>query len=172
MIESNRLILRKLTHKDFSELAKMLKDIEVMVAWEHIFSDAQITAWIDDQIKRYREQGIGYLLAIDKQTDQVVGQIGLHQTMKLEKSWELGYILRKDHWGKGYAAEGAKACINYAFEVLKADKVICDIRPQNTPSIAVAKRLGMIRVGEFIKRYNGKDMAHDIFEINKTEEMN
>ncbi|MDF2698734.1 MAG: hypothetical protein K0Q49_290, partial [Haloplasmataceae bacterium] len=38
MIESKRLILRKITHNDFNELASMLKDIEVMNAWEHTFS--------------------------------------------------------------------------------------------------------------------------------------
>jgi len=168
MIESKRLILRKLTHSDFHKLAGMLQDVEVMYAWEHTFSDEQITAWIDHQIRRYREEGVGYLLAIDKQTNQVVGQIGLHQSIDHKKHWDLGYILRKDHWGKGYATEGAEASIDYAFDRLKADKVICDIRPLNTTSIAVANRLGMIRNGEFIKKYNGKDMVHYIFEMNKT----
>lgn len=168
MIESKRLFLRKITHEDFDELAKMLKDIEVMYAWEHTFSDMQITAWIDNQIRKYNEDGIGYLLAVNKLTNQVVGQIGLlHQTINNEKYWEIGYILNTDYCGKGYATEGAKACIEYAFDVLKTDKVICDIRPQNATSISVAKRLGMVRVGEFIKTYNGIDMVHDIFEINK-----
>lgn len=167
MIESKRLILHKITHNDFDELANMLKDIDVMYAWEHTFSDGQITAWIDNQIRRYSEDGIGYLLAIDKNTNQVVGQIGLlRQAINDEKYWGLGYILKKAHWGKGYAIEGGKACIDYAFDVLDAGKVICDIRPQNTASILVAKRLGMIRKGEFIKTYTGKDMVHDIFEIN------
>ena len=168
MIESKRLILREITHKDFHELGEMLKDIDVMYAWEHTFTDEQITAWINNQIRRYIVEGIGYLLAIDKHTKQVIGQVGLHQTIDHKKYWDMGYILKKAQWGRGYATEGAKACIDYAFEVLNADKVICDIRPLNTMSIAVAKRLGMIRKGEFIKRYNGKDMVHDIFEVNKS----
>ena len=171
MIESKRMILRKITHDDFNELAKMLKDTDVMYAWEHTFSDRQIASWIDNQIRRYSEDGIGYLLAIEKHTNQVVGQIGLlHQAINHEEYWGIGYILKKAHWGKGYATEGSRACINYAFDVLNADKVICDIRPQNTASIAVAKRIGMIRKGEFIKRYNGKDMVHNIFEINHLNE--
>jgi [ribosomal protein S5]-alanine N-acetyltransferase len=166
MIESKRLILRRIAHTDFDELATMLKDIDVMYAWEHAFSDEQITAWIENQIRRYRDDGIGYLLAVDKFTNEVVGQIGLlNQTIGREKYWELGYILKKKFWKKGYAMEGAKACINYAFEVLNSDKVICEIRPQNTSSISVAIRLGMVRIGESIKKYNGKDMPHDIFEI-------
>lgn len=101
----------------------MLKDIDVMYAWEHTFSDEQIIQWIDTQIRRYSEDGVSYLLAIDKLTNHVVGQIGLlHQTIKFEKYWDIGYILKKDYWGKGYATEGAMACINYAFDVLNADK--------------------------------------------------
>ncbi len=169
MMESKRLILRKINHDDFDKLAKILKDAEVMYAWEHTFSDKQVSAWIDNQIKRYDEDGIGYLLAIDKQTNQAVGQIGLlHQTINQEKYWDIGYILAKEYWHKGYATEGARACIDYAFNVLNADKVICDIRPQNIASTEVAIRLGMARIGEFVKRYNGKDMVHDIYEIRKT----
>lgn len=167
MIESQRLILRRITHCDFDELAKMLKDGDVMYAWGHTFADDQITAWIDNQIRRYSEDGIGFLLAIDKDANEVVGQIGLLlQTINDQKYWDIGYILKKAHWGKGYATEGAEACIHYAFRVLNADKVICDIRPHNMASIAVAKRVGMKRTGEFIKRYNGQDMVHDIFEIS------
>lgn len=168
MIESERLILRKIMHDDFNELAKMLKDIDVMYAWEHIFSAEQITAWIDNQIRRYNEDGIGYLLAINKYTNKVVGQIGLLQlTINNETYWDIGYILKKDYWGNGYATEGAKACLDYAFDVLNANKVVCDIRPQNMASIAVTKRLGMVRTGDFVKHYNGKVMVHDVFVMNK-----
>ncbi|NLU51534.1 MAG: GNAT family N-acetyltransferase [Clostridiaceae bacterium] len=170
MIESKRLILRKIMRDDFELLAKMLKDIDVMYAWEHAFSDEEINNWIINQLKRYHEDGIGYLLAIDKNTNETVGQIGLlRQLINGEKCWGIGYILCKEHWGKGYATEGAKACLGYAFNVLDADKVICDIRPQNIASINVAKRLGMTKTGEHIKHYNGQDMLHEIYEITKTE---
>jgi RimJ/RimL family protein N-acetyltransferase len=70
-----------------------------------------------------------------------------------------------EHCGKGYATEGAKAMIDYAFNTLNAPKIVCTIRPMNKSSIAVAKRLGMVETGSFVKHYKGKDMSHLIFEL-------
>ena len=65
-----------------------------------------------------------------------------------------------EYYGNGYAAEGAKAMADYVFNTLKASKIICDIRPMNKSSIAVAKRIGMVERGMFIKKYRGKEMPH------------
>lgn len=168
MIETERLILRKMTYEDFPDLKKILSDIEVMYAWEHAFSDDEVTNWINNQIKRYEETGIGFLLAIEKITKQVVGQAGLiREKINGQEYWGIGYIFNKVHWGKGYATEAAKGCMDYAVNILHADQVICDIRPENTRSIAVAKRLGMEQSGEHIRNYNGKDMPHIIFVKRK-----
>lgn len=43
--------------------------------------------------------------------------------------------MRGEYWGEGYATEGTMSCIDYALDVLKTNKVICDIRPQNTSSL-------------------------------------
>lgn len=75
----------------------------------------------------------------------------------------MGYILDDRFWGKGYAAEGAQACLNYAFSVLHAPRVIADIRPENTASRRVAARLGMQEEGVFDKFYYGKHMPHIIY---------
>lgn len=167
-IESKRLILRQITHKDFDSIAAMLRDIEVMYAWEHSFTDTEITAWIDKRIKGYKENGFDYLLAIDKQSGEAIGQIGILKERVGEGEYVgIGYILAKKHWHKGYASEGAKACIKYAFEVLKTEKIIATIRHENEKSINVAKAAGMIRTGQYIKHYNGKDMPHDIYEIKR-----
>jgi RimJ/RimL family protein N-acetyltransferase len=53
-----------------------------------------------------------------------------------------------DHWGKGYAIEGARACMDYAFGPLDRERVISLIRPANERSICVAERLGERLAGE------------------------
>lgn len=52
---------------------------------------------------------------------------------------ETGYILKKEFWHNGYAYEGAKALIEYAFDILQEKQVIAEIRPTNTASQKVAK---------------------------------
>jgi RimJ/RimL family protein N-acetyltransferase len=56
---------------------------------------------------------------------------------------EVGYHLRRDHWGQGFATEAARACMDYAFRKLGAERVVSLIRAENTPSRRVAERNGM-----------------------------
>jgi len=164
MLESERLIFRKITESDFDELAVMLRDPEVMSAWEHTFSDEEIHGWIEKQILRYRDQIVGYFAAIRKGTGELIGQMGLMWNDFNEmKALEVGYMLKLGYWGQGYAAEGATALVQYAFTVIGVNKVFASIRPENQRSIRVAERIGMIPEGSFIKQYNGKDMKHIIY---------
>lgn len=166
MLESERLIFRKIEDRDFSSIAEIMRDEGVQRVWEHYFSDDDVREWINRRKKGYQDNGIDYLLAVRKDTSEVVGQIGLlKETIEDEEVWGIGYILLSRFCGNGYASEGAEAMTDYAFHTLHIPKLICDIRPTNTASIAVAKRIGMKQTGSFIKIYRGKEMPHLIFEI-------
>ena len=65
-----------------------------------------------------------------------------------------------------------KACIDYAFNKLNADKVIAQIRPNNISSKNVAKRLNMKLIDKYIKIYDKKEMEHLIYSINREEHIN
>ncbi|MEH6855381.1 GNAT family N-acetyltransferase, partial [Priestia megaterium] len=56
---------------------------------------------------------------------------------------ELGYLFLRSRWGKGYASEAAKACLDYGLHTLKFQKITSLIDPDNYPSIKVAERIGM-----------------------------
>jgi RimJ/RimL family protein N-acetyltransferase len=168
MLESERLIFRKITQDDFADLAVMLRDPDVMSAWEHTFSDEQIQKWIDNQIARYKKEIVGYFAAVRKDTGEVVGQMGLMWSDFDElRALEVGYMLKREYWNIGYAAEGAAALIQYGFTEIGLNKIYASIRPENTPSIRVAERIGMSAEGSFIKQYNGKDMEHIIYAKNR-----
>jgi hypothetical protein len=64
MLESERLIFRKITENDFDDLAEMFRDPEVMTAWEHTFTDDEIRNWIAKQDTRYKEHIVGYFAAV------------------------------------------------------------------------------------------------------------
>ncbi len=168
IIETERLVFRKIEDSDFEIVAKIMRDESVKKVWEHDFSDDDVREWIYKRKKGYEKNGIDYLLAIRKDSGEVVGQIGLlKENINSKEVWGIGYILMSEHYGNGYATEGAKAMANYAFETLKADKIVCDIRPMNHSSIAVAKRIGMVQTGEYIKNCSGVAMPHLIFELNR-----
>lgn len=136
MIETNRLKLLKITPDDEKKIAPMMKNIEVMYAWEHAFTDEQISAWIERRINGYEKNGFDYLLAVLKDSGEAVGQYGLLTT---ELGLSLGYITDKPFWNCGFAFEASNALIDYAFNTLHAEKLVADIRPCNTASILLIK---------------------------------
>lgn len=166
MIQSERLVFREIEESDFESIAKIMRDKGVQKVWEHYFSDDDIREWIEKRKKGYKNNGVDYLLAINKLTKEIVGQIGLlKENIAGEEVWGIGYILMSEYYGNGYATEGAKAMVDYAFKILKASKIVCDIRTTNKSSIAVAKRIDMSETGIFIKKYRGMEMPHLIFEL-------
>lgn len=170
MISSKRLKFKYIEKEDFDSLYEILKDPEVMYAWEHDFTEEDVNAWIEKRCALYELFGYDYFLATDKLTGKVVGQIGiLDEIVNGEHITGIGYILKKEFWHKGLATEGAEAMIEYAFNVLKKDKIIATIRPENISSCKVAERIGMKIESDFIKVYQGKNMRHLVYTITKEE---
>lgn len=169
-LKTARLELYKVDTEDFDELCKMLKNPEIMYAWEYNFTDEDVYDWINKCKKFYNEYNLGYFLALDKNSKQVVGQLGLMpDIIDGIKYIEVGYILKKEFWNKGYAIEGVKALVEYAFYILDEDEVIAEIRPMNTPSRKIAQRLGMKVCGSFLKKVHQKEMKHLIYKISKKD---
>ena len=66
-----------------------------------------------------------------------------------------------------YAIEAARACVDLAFKRFGVEKLYATIRPENEASVKVAVKLGMQKTGQYIKGYQGKDMPHDIYVLEK-----
>lgn len=166
ILETERLYLREMAPSDFEALCTILKDEEVMYAYEGAFHDAEVQEWLDRQISRYKKWGFGLWAVILKETDGLIGQCGLTmQPWKGQEVLEIGYLFAKKHWHKGYATEAARACRDYAFEKLNAKEVCSIIRDTNTASQKVAIRNGMVKTDSWSKHYRGVDMPHDRFVI-------
>ena len=165
IIETDRLCLREMVQSDFTALCRVLKDKDVMYAYEHAFSDDEVQAWLDRQLERYCKYGFGLWAVIAKESGEMVGQCGLTMQPYGDKEvLEIGYLFEKAHWHKGYAIEAATACKNYAAQVLGAKEVYSIIRDTNVASQRVAERNGMVKTGEFTKHYYGVDMPHYVYK--------
>ena len=161
IFETERLYLREMNQADFCSLCKILQDEDTMYAYEGAFSDKEVQEWLDKQISRYEKWNFGLWAVILKETDEMIGQCGLTmQTWKDREVLEIGYLFNRSYWHKGYATEAARACKNYAFNILKADEVCSIIRDTNIASQNVAVRNGMTKTDIWIKHYRGIDMPH------------
>ncbi len=140
-IETDRLVLRPPQADDFEGWAANMADAESArfiggqqpraVAWRGFLTMAG--SWAI--------QGFGMFSVIEKSSGQWIGRMGPW----FPEGWpgrEVGWGLARHAWGKGYAMEGAAACMDFAFDQLGWDDVIHNIDPENAPSQALAKRLG------------------------------
>ena len=171
VLKTPRLYLRKIRMADRPAIGSILQDAEVMYAWEHAFSDDEVTDWMEQNLMRYDRDGYSYWAVMEKSTGDLVGLCGLLAEKAGEESdLGIGYIFGKKYWHRGYAQESASACVDYAFRTLGAGHVTAQIRPNNLPSVKVAERLGMTVRSQFVKRYRGKDMIHLIYYLEKQDE--
>ena len=93
----------------------------------------------------------------------LIGDCGItRQEVDGEHFYEIGYHLRRDYWGQGFATEAACACRDWGFAHLKAERLISLIRPENLPSRRVAERNGMTIWKEIIWR----GLPHLVYSIS------
>ena len=166
ILETERLALREMQPSDFDALRRIMQDEQTMTAYEGAFSDAEVQAWLDRQLERYRTWGFGLWAVILKETGAMIGQCGLTmQPWKGQEVLEIGYLFERGYWHRGYATEAARACKAYAFDVLNANEVCSIIRDTNTASQNVALRNGMQRADSWVKHYRGVDMPHGRYVV-------
>ena len=166
ILETERLYMREMTQEDFPALCRIMQDEEVMYAYEGAFNDEEVQGWLDRQRMRYQKLGFGLWAVVLKEFNEMIGQCGLTmQPWKEEEVLEIGYLFQRTFWHKGYAAEAARGCKKYAFEVLKAKEVCSIIRDTNTASRRVALRNGMEKKDSWVKHFRGIDMPHDRYVV-------
>ena len=147
---THRLILRELTPGDLDALHKVLGDPEISRFYPYDFNRERTETWIARNITRYRTLGFGLWAVILKETGELIGDCGLTlQPIHGEMLPEIGYHIRRDMQKKGYATEGAKATLDYAFRTFDYPAVYCYMKHTNLPSTAVATRIGMTFLEEY-----------------------
>jgi RimJ/RimL family protein N-acetyltransferase len=140
-LETDRLILRQPQAEDFEAWAAFAADEETM---RHIGgAQARSVAWrgICSVTGAWQIRGFSMFSVIEKATGRWIGRMGPWQP----EDWpgtEVGWGLSREVWGKGYATEGAAACMDWAFDTLGWTEAIHTIEPANAASQAVARRLG------------------------------
>ena len=142
IINTERLALRPITADDFESHARIVGDAGVM----HYIYDEPLTrvqAWwnIARYVGHWQIRGYGMYVALEQSSGDVVGHMGFLNA-EGGRGFELGWILARSAWGKGYASEGARALVDHAFSALDQTGIVCVINAGNARSIAVAERLG------------------------------
>ena len=142
-LETERLVLRWLREDDFEQFCEISSDAEVMRFLGDGRPMTHLEAWrqMATFMGHWYFRGYGIWAVEEKQTGRVVGRIGFMNPAGWP-GFELGWTLGRESWGKGYATEGARRALEYAFTEMGRDHVISCIAPENVASVRVAERLG------------------------------
>jgi RimJ/RimL family protein N-acetyltransferase len=144
VLKTLRLVLREMEADDLDFVAEMLAHPEVSRYYERMFSRADAAEWLERQRRRYERDGHGLWLAVERETERPVGQVGLaRQDVEGTPRPEVGWLLHRPYWGRGYATEAGCACRDAAFARWGYSEVVSLIRPINEASRRVAERIGM-----------------------------
>jgi len=160
ILETPRLLLRTMSLADLDFLAEMYADPMVMRYYPKPLNRVETIERIEANLERYRDYGYGLWLVMDRATGQPLGRVGpIPQEIDGQRFVEVGYMIHRPYWRRGYAREAAAACHEHLFRTMDIAEIIALVRPENLPSQATARCLGMHSERQTI-HYG---LTHDIY---------
>lgn len=177
IFESERLGFRRWKEEDRVPFEVMTADPDVMRFFPKLLNKEEANRLIS-RFEAHMDNKGYTMWAVERKKDGVfIGFIGLLEiTMEIEGqgSAEIGWRLDKQFWKRGYAVEGALACIAYAFGPLAMNQVYSFTSTINQASETVMQRIGMTKIGEFEHPKLDEDSPlkkHVLYKINRQEEL-
>ncbi len=144
ILETKRLVLRRLLPGDLDNLFALYRDPEI----RRYFPEGTLTfeetreelEWFLEGHPEHPE--LGLWATIHKGTDQFIGRCGLLPwTIEKCAEVEVAYLLAREYWGQGLATEAARGIVRHGVEQLRLSRLICLIDPGNQASVRVARQL-------------------------------
>ena len=152
MFKSNRLGFRSWLTSDVTLMSELNADPLVVEYFPKVLTPEETTAFVERMQNQFNEKGFCYFALDRLDTGEFIGFIGLsEQTFESDFTpcIDIGWRLSIAHWNNGFATEGALRCLQYAFEVLKLEKVHSICPAVNVKSERIMQKLGMKKMGEF-----------------------
>jgi len=150
-METPRLVIRELVESDWELVHAYASDLEAVkyMEWGPNTSE-QTREFVGDAIRASKAlPRIDYHLAIGlRGTGELIGSCRLGINNSNNRGADIGYSLRKNEWGKGYATEAALALLEYGFNSLKMHRIMATTHPLNKASGRVLEKAGF--------RYEGR----------------
>jgi RimJ/RimL family protein N-acetyltransferase len=152
-LESERLILRQINLNDKSEIFAYRSDkvTNEYQGWiPNTIGDVEI--FIEKIAKQINEPETWYqFVLIEKESQKIIGDLGIHFWDKENKQVEIGCTLNKNYQKKGFAIESLKRVIDYLFNELNKHRIITSIAPENEDSIRLVERIGFRKEAHFVE---------------------
>jgi len=149
-LRTERLLLRDWRESDLEPFAELNSDPIAMEHFPSTLTTAQSAEMIEAQRARWSDDGLGWWAVEDLADGEFVGAVGpMRVTFDAPfndagaRLVEVGWRLRRQVWGRGYAPEGARAAISWAFQDPSLDEILSFTVVDNDRSRRVMEKLGM-----------------------------
>jgi RimJ/RimL family protein N-acetyltransferase len=160
VIETSRLLLRLPEAADAQALMEIHQDPEVLAQGLVTLTappggiDVALRN-VERMLRHWKRHGYGQFSVVERNTGQVIGCVGFYQRDE-ESEIEIGWIIRRSHWGNGLATEAARAAIEWAWQTTTIAHITSVIRPDDARSARVAEKSGQRFEREGIEPLNGQ----------------
>jgi RimJ/RimL family protein N-acetyltransferase len=141
LLETPRLLLRPISFDDLDEFVALHEDPEVTRFITRFDRPAAEERLRKNELE-WRERGHGLLAVLEKASGDFIGRAAVKHWPEFDET-EVGWALRRQAWGRGYATEAGRACLDWGFSTLDPPYLTAMIAPGNDRSVRVAERLGM-----------------------------
>lgn len=154
-LQTERLILRDFVEEDWQLVHDYGADAEVVRYMPFGPNTEQETrSFISTVLESQKEKPrISYNFAlISRQDNKLIGNCRIKVTSAEYKEGEIGYILNRNYWNRGYVTEAARRVVSFGFEELGLHRIYATCDPENTGSYWVMEKIGMQREG-YLREY-------------------
>lgn len=146
LVETPRLVLRRFdVDRDLDALARIYADPDVV----RFLGDGSTATrddtrgWLErNEHERWAAHGFGQWALVERASDALVGRCGL-QRLEDGPEVEVGYVLARSVWGRGYATEAARVAVRTGFRDLALDRIVAVVHVDNAPSQRVIEKVGL-----------------------------
>ncbi|MBD1807247.1 GNAT family N-acetyltransferase [Microcoleus sp. FACHB-SPT15] len=143
-IETERLLLRQFTMDDLDDLYFIYShpDLSKYLSNEQPLRLDQTRAAINSIIESWQQHKFGVWAVVYKKHRKLIGHCGL-KFLENTPEVQIGYLLLKDYWRRGFGTEAAAAVLKYGFDVVKLERIVAIAKPENIASRRVMEKVGM-----------------------------
>ncbi|EGD52418.1 GCN5-related N-acetyltransferase [Thermoanaerobacter ethanolicus JW 200] len=173
ILETPRLILKKISLEDAEDMFEYARDPEVTkyVSWEYHKSIEDSVKFINLLLSKYANSEPSDWGLYLKENGKLIGTCGYVFIDEKNMTGEIGYVLGKKYWNKGFMTEAVKKVIEFGFEKLNLNRIQARCKVENIPSERVMQKVGMkfegiLRETVFIK---GRFWDMKMYSILKRE---
>lgn len=172
-LNTERLILRRLKASDAADVFDYASDSEVTKHVRFVthktVKDSRVFLLLAENARRKGEWAVWAIVL--KATGKMIGTCGFVALAREHARAELGYVINRNYWGKGYAAEAAAALVAHGFSALNLNRIEAHVSPEHFPSQRVLEKCGFAAEGILRQHEMIKGRCHDskIYSILREE---